>query len=141
MSRQRPLPNRAPRRGEIWWVSFIPVERSAGHEQAGTRPALIISIDAFNAGPQQLVMVAPLTRTRTTRPLPFHVWYDSDETGLYGPGTQPRLQDGGTILCDKIQTVSLLRFTGVGPAGRLSDQRIDEVDDRLRIILGLPYTA
>lgn len=140
MSRQPPLPNRTPQRGEIWRVSFNPVQHVAGHEQTRERPALILSTNGFNAGPQQLVMVAPLTRTRTRVPLPFHVWFAPDETGFYGPGTQPMLQDPGVILCDKIQTVSLLRFTGIGPLGRLSPQRMDDVEDRLRILLVLPYT-
>jgi mRNA interferase MazF len=32
-------------RGDIWWANLDPVR---GHEQAGTRPVLIISHDVFN---------------------------------------------------------------------------------------------
>ena len=32
-------------RGDIWWADLDPVR---GHEQAGTRPVLIISHDVFN---------------------------------------------------------------------------------------------
>lgn len=34
-----------PDRGEIWIVELEPVR---GHEQAGRRPALVISVDALN---------------------------------------------------------------------------------------------
>jgi hypothetical protein len=37
-----------PCRGEIWRVNLNP---SRGHEQAGIRPALIVSVDMFNHGP------------------------------------------------------------------------------------------
>lgn len=133
MSGSRPLPTRAPRRGEIWWVDVDPV---VGHEQAHRRPALVVSADTFNQGPPRLVVILPLTRTR--RPLPLHIWYEPAETGLDGPGTQPALRDPGAVLCDQLRTVSLLRFTGVGPAGRLSPRLLELVDDRLRIVLSLP---
>lgn len=134
MSGSRPhLLNRPPRRGEIWWVDFDPV---VGHEQAHQRPALVVSADTSNQGPQQLVIVLPITRTR--RSLPLHIWFDPDDTGLYGSGTQPALRDPGAIRCDQIRTVSLLRFTEVGPAGRLTPPLMDDVDDRLRVVLNLP---
>jgi mRNA interferase MazF len=34
-----------PRRGDIVWLSFTP---QAGHEQAGRRPALVLSPSAYN---------------------------------------------------------------------------------------------
>ena len=47
-----------PRRGEIWLADL---GTGRGHEQAGQRPALVVSDDAFNAGLAGLVMVTPLT--------------------------------------------------------------------------------
>ena len=135
MSGPRPLPNRPPRRGEIWWVELDPV---VGHEQARQRPCLVISTDTFNAGPQQLAVILPLTTTRKS--LPLHVWFEPEDTGLYGPGSQPALRAPGAVRCDQPRTVSLLRFTGVGPAGLLSRQRMDEVAERLRLLLELPNT-
>jgi len=35
-------------RGEIWFVNLNPAR---GHEQAGIRPALIVSVNIFNQGP------------------------------------------------------------------------------------------
>lgn len=66
-----------PRRGEIWLVDFgDPV----GREQAGTRPALVVSSDGLNAGPAGVLMVVPITSAR--RDLPSHIEIDSDESGL-----------------------------------------------------------
>ena len=47
-----------PSRGEIWGADLNPVR---GHKQAGVRPCLVVSTDAFNHGPAELVMVAPIT--------------------------------------------------------------------------------
>jgi len=46
-----------PKRGDVVWVDFDP---SSGHEQAGTRPAIILSEHTFNEiiG---LALVAPIT--------------------------------------------------------------------------------
>ena len=38
-----------PLRGELWTIDLDPTR---GHEQSGKRPALVISDDAFNAGPR-----------------------------------------------------------------------------------------
>jgi hypothetical protein len=46
------------RRGEIWMVDLDP---TLGHEQAGKRPALVLSVDSFNASPADLVTVLPVT--------------------------------------------------------------------------------
>ncbi|WP_198471546.1 type II toxin-antitoxin system PemK/MazF family toxin [Acetomicrobium sp. S15 = DSM 107314] len=37
-----------PSRGEIWLVDLNPLR---GHEQAGRRPSLVISVNGFNYGP------------------------------------------------------------------------------------------
>jgi mRNA-degrading endonuclease toxin of MazEF toxin-antitoxin module len=57
-----------PRRGEIWLADLRPTR---GREQAGRRPVLVLSVDFFNAGPADLIVVAPLTSTQ--RDIPLHV--------------------------------------------------------------------
>ncbi len=47
-----------PARGEVWMVDLDPTR---GHEQRGTRPALVVSVDLFNASPAGLVVVLPIT--------------------------------------------------------------------------------
>ncbi len=66
-----------PRQGEIWKLDLSPTR---GHEQAGERPALVLSVDKFNAGPAGLVIVAPLTSVDKSQPL--HVRIDPPEGGV-----------------------------------------------------------
>jgi mRNA interferase MazF len=46
-----------PNRGDVVWLSLDP---QAGHEQAGRRPALVLSPVAYN-GPVGLALVCPVT--------------------------------------------------------------------------------
>jgi mRNA interferase MazF len=46
-----------PRRGEIIWLEFDP---QAGHEQAGHRPALVLSPEAYNRK-TQLAIFCPVS--------------------------------------------------------------------------------
>lgn len=63
--------------GEIWLVDLNPVQ---GHEQAGRRPALVVSVDKFNHGPAGLAIVVPITGTDRGQPL--HVPIEPPEGGL-----------------------------------------------------------
>lgn len=53
------------RQGDIVSCDFDPTR---GHEPAGSRPALVLSVDRFNEN-TSLVVVAPITRTDTGFPL------------------------------------------------------------------------
>lgn len=46
-----------PRRGDAVWVNFVP---QAGHEQAGRRPAVVLSPEAYN-GRVGLAVMCPIT--------------------------------------------------------------------------------
>ena len=69
-----------PRRGEVWLVDF---GNPVGREQAGLRPAIVVSTDALNEGRAGVVMVVPITSTR--RDLPSHVEIDHPSSGLDHP--------------------------------------------------------
>ena len=56
-----------PLRGEIWLVDLDP---TMGHEQAGTRPALVVSTDYLNSSSADLVILVPLTTVK--RGIPLH---------------------------------------------------------------------
>ena len=56
-----------PDRGDIVWVTFNP---QAGHEQAGRRPALILSPGAYN-GRTGLAVMCPITNQ--VKNYPFEV--------------------------------------------------------------------
>jgi mRNA interferase MazF len=110
-----------PQRGEIWLLDLDPTR---GHEQAGRRPALIFSVDAFNAGPAELVFVIPITGK--IRPLPTQVELRPPEGGV---------RTECAILCDALRSVSKERL--LTPWGRVSPATLREVEDRVRILLGL----
>jgi mRNA interferase MazF len=66
-----------PRRGEVWLVDLgVPV----GREQAGRRPAAIVSADPLDASRAVVVIAVPCTTTR--RELPSHVELDPAGSGL-----------------------------------------------------------
>jgi len=48
-----------PSRGDVWLIDLNPTR---GHEQAGVRPALVLSEDTFNHGPAGLSVLLPIDR-------------------------------------------------------------------------------
>lgn len=95
-----------------------------GHEQAGTRPAVIVSVDRFNQGAGGLVVVLPMTTTY--RGIPLHVEVQPPEGGV---------RRRSYIKCEDVRSVSVDRL--VERWGMLSARTMDAVDDRLRILLQL----
>ena len=110
-----------PVRGEVWDLDFNP---TVGHEQAGARPALILSVDIFNEGPAELVVAVPITRTH--RRIRWHVPIDPPEGGLISTSF---------IQCENVRSVSKRRLKR--RRGRVSDGTMQQVEDRVRILLGL----
>ena len=51
------MPTYTPRRGDVVWLTFDP---QAGHEQAGRRPAFVVSPEAYNRK-TGLFLVCPVT--------------------------------------------------------------------------------
>lgn len=109
-----------PRRGGVYFVNFDPVR---GSEQAGTRPALIISNDVANRH-SSVVTVVAITSRPAKRSYPQDVYLPA------GP-----LLTEGRILCSQVLTVSkerLQRF--IGP---VDGDIMDQVGDALRVHLDL----
>ena len=77
------------KQGDIIMVSFDPKQ---GNEQAGLRPALVISNNEFNRR-TKLAIVCPITNTNNNFPL--HVPLDK------------RTSTTGVILCEHIRTLDL----------------------------------
>ena len=86
MSAKKSSPE-APARGEVIWLEMSP---SAGHEQAGRRPALVVSHTAFNER-RGLALVCPVT-SHPPR-------YDLEIPIPEG------LEVSGTILADQVRMV------------------------------------
>ena len=110
-----------PRRGEIWLVDLDPTR---GHEQAGRRPVLILSVDDFNLGPADLVIVVPLTSR--IRSIPSHIRIDPPEGGLSRPSA---------VLCEAVRSISKKRL--VRSWGRASATTLAKVEVCFRILTGL----
>lgn len=118
-------PANPPRRGEIYWVDWDPAR---GSEQAGLRPALVVSPTARNKI-MRTVVVAALTRsvrddTRNGR----------SPVTVFLPAGQP-LRDEGSVLCFQILTASDSRLQEY--AGRLTDEQMQAVDRAIAVAFGL----
>jgi len=112
----------APRRGEVWFVDLNPTR---GHEQAGRRPALIVSVDAFNRSKAGLVFIVPLT-TRF-RGLPTHVEVHPPAGGVL---------EESWARCEDLRSISVERLVG-GPLGVVPVEVLGAVGERLRLLLQL----
>ena len=110
-----------PKRGDVWTLNLDP---SVGHEQSGTRPAVIISDDIFNHGPAGLVIVLPVT-SRSKR-IRTHVEVLPPEGGLTLTSY---------IKCEDVRSVSKNRL--IERLGTVSSAILRETEDRLRILMSL----
>ena len=61
-------------------LRLVDFREPIGREQAGRRPALVITDDGMNNGPSGLIIVIPITTVR--RGLPSHIELDNPTTGL-----------------------------------------------------------
>jgi mRNA interferase MazF len=107
-----------PDRGDLVWLEFSP---QAGSEQAGLRPAVVLSFAAYHRK-SKLGIVCPITSREKGWPL------------------EVRLPSGlpiqGVVLVDQIKSIDRaarkLRIVGQVPQATL-----DEIDARLAPLLGL----
>ena len=110
-----------PKRGEIWSVDLNPTR---GHEQAGKRPALVLSANLFNQGPAGLAVVLPITSV--AKGVPFHVRIDPPEGGLSVPSY---------VKCEDVRSVASDRISKRW--GSVTRATMAAVEDRMRILLEL----
>ena len=110
-----------PARGDVWVADLNPTR---GREQAGRRPVLVVSDDALNRGPADLVIVLPITST--LRPIPSHVRLQPPEGGLKNPSA---------VLCEAVRSIAKQRLVtrwGTVPAAKMAT-----IEDVLRILMRL----
>jgi mRNA interferase MazF len=113
------------RRGEVFWADLRP---RSGAEQAGRRPVIVVSHDAFNGAPGwRSVIVVPLST--------------SEVQARRGPTAIPvapgsgGLKKGGVALCHQVTTLDREKLTervGILPADVMS-----RLADGLRAALDL----
>ena len=81
------MPPYCPKRGDVVWISFTP---QAGHEQAGHRPALVLSPQSYNLK-VGLAILCPITSQ--VKGYPFEV---KIPTGL---------KASGVVLSDQVKSM------------------------------------
>lgn len=111
----------AAQRGDIWIADFSPTR---GREQAGRRPALIISANDYNRSPSGLVVVMPITSKPPK--VPWHLEVIAGEGGL---------KMSGAILCDHLRSISTDRLSE--RLGTASYPVLEEAERLLRFLLEL----
>ena len=110
------------RRGQIYFASPDPV---VGSEQGGRPPVLVLQNDAGNQH-SPVTIVASITSTPAQAPRPTDVHITPDESGLPLPSR---------VLLNQIRTLDKRRLAGL--VGQLPPARMEEVDQALRVSLGL----
>ena len=105
-----------PQRGDVIWITLNP---QAGHEQAGRRPALVLSPGAYN-GKVGLAILCPLTNQ--IKGYPFEVI------------VPPSLSITGAILADQIKNLDW-RARGAELICRLPRRTVVEVLQKLATLL------
>ena len=97
----------SPERGDIIWLNFNP---QAGHEQAGCRPAVVISPAAYN-DKVGLAICCPVTKQ--IKGYPFEVVLSAD------------MQTSGAVLSDQVKCLDWKRrkakFVEKCPSGMLQE--------------------
>ena len=106
----------APDRGHVIWLTFNP---QAGHEQAGRRPALVLSPKSYNAK-VGLMLCCPITSR--AKGYPFEVALP-DDLGVQG-----------VVLADQVKSLDW-RARAAEVAGRVPSSVTDEVLDKLGTLL------
>ena len=110
------------RRGEVWLIDFDPVR---GHEQAGRRPALVLSADTWNAGPGGLVTVLPIT-SKERAGIPSRIAVNPPEGGLTLPSW---------VISEQVRTISVDRLGH--RLGVIRPVTLRAVEAVVRMLLGL----
>ncbi|MCP4361266.1 MAG: endoribonuclease MazF [Chloroflexi bacterium] len=105
-----------PKRGDVVWLTFNP---QAGHEQAGRRPALILSPAAYN-GKVGLAILCPITSK--IKGYPFEVVIPNG------------LKVSGAILSDQVKSLDW-RIRKAEFFCKLPSATIDEVLQKLNTLL------
>jgi len=107
-----------PERGDLLWLTFDP---QAGHEQAGRRPALVLSPAAYNrrAG---LALVCPITNQ--AKGYPFEVALPEGS------------RISGVVLADHVKSADWAARRAQF-AGKVATELLAEVTAKLRPLLGL----
>jgi mRNA interferase MazF len=119
-----PTPLPTPQRGEVYLVRLDPTE---GSEQAGTRPAVIVSRDAINRH-SPVIVICPLTdAARVPKLYPSDVRIKAPEGGL---------TKDSVVLTAQVRAIAKSRL--LKRLGELMPATLKQVEQALKITLNLP---
>jgi mRNA interferase MazF len=104
-----------PNAGDLVWLQFDP---QAGHEQAGHRPAVVLSPASYN-GKTGLMVCCPLT-TRIKN-YPFEVMIGDDQTSV--------------VLSDQVKNLDW-RARHAVRKGRVTEEELGQIRVKLRALIG-----
>jgi mRNA interferase MazF len=105
-----------PDKGDIVWLDFDP---QTGHEQAGRRPAVVLSVGAYN-GTTGLALVCPVTNRSKGYP--------------YEVGLPPETPVTGVVLADHVKSVDW-QARRAAFIGKVGQDVLDQILDRVAAIL------
>lgn len=110
------------KRGDIVRVRLDPAE---GSEQAGERPALVISPDVINEH-SPVVIIAAITSRKTERVYPFEALIEPPEGGL---------NIRSKVMLMQLRSIDKRRI--IGRYGSIDENILQQVDDAIKIATGL----
>jgi len=113
----------AIRRGDLFYADLNPV---VGSEQGGIRPVLVIQNDVGNHF-SPTVVAAAITSRKAKNSLPTHILLENV------PGLAPT----SLLLLEQLRTIDRKRLRGY--IGRISKEKMLEVDAALAISIGIGY--
>lgn len=114
---------KAIRRGDLFYADLNPV---VGSEQGGIRPVLVIQNDVGNHF-SPTVVAAAITSRKAKNSLPTHILLENV------PGLAPT----SLLLLEQLRTIDRKRLRGY--IGRISKEKMLEIDAALAISIGLGY--
>lgn len=114
---------KAIRRGDLFYADLNPV---VGSEQGGIRPVLVIQNDVGNHF-SPTVVAAAITSRKAKNSLPTHILLEDV------PGLAPT----SLLLLEQLRTIDRKRLRGY--IGRISKEKMLEVDAALAISIGIGY--
>ena len=114
---------KAIRRGDLFYADLNPV---VGSEQGGIRPAIVVQNDVGNHF-SPTVVAAAITSRKAKNSLPTHILLENV------PGLAPT----SLLLLEQLRTIDRKRLRGY--IGRISKEKMLEVDAALAISIGIGY--
>lgn len=110
------MPAYVPDLGDVVWLQFDP---QAGHEQAGHRPALVLSPAAYN-GARGMMICCPVTSR--IKNYPFEVIDNQNPPSV--------------VLADQVKSLDWRARRAIRK-GAVSPATLAEVQAKIRVLLGL----